>query len=212
MNNIDISVSLISRKRHNLLKNAINSLYSKAVDTSRIEFLIRIDEDDSETIFMFKNDPFFKKIENIKIFIDPRIGYENIWRILEYFFGIARGDIFVPFADDCVLTLKNWDKIFLQYKDKSVGLGYRSRLILTKKIINENDYIRKWTENTRNADTKIARLLKKENKYIRISSWYNKVNQTPWDETKIEGSIGQWRLKDLSILDNLKWRELNIYE
>lgn len=197
-----------SRGRPELLKQSIKSAYGLSKYKDRNEYLLRVDDDDIDTIDLLRSDNYFKQIKNLRIFIDKRVGYEYLWYIYKKFFSISKGVILFVICDDLHIILKDWDEKFYTYKDKEFVMSYRARLILTKKVIDKYEYIRDWTSKTIRADENIWRYALKNNFHIHIENWFRKNN--PIDIIKNEGVFGGWRLKDKTVVDNLTWEETNV--
>lgn len=208
---IDISVSVMSRGRKDLLKKNLLKLYEFAKNPEKIELIVILDNDDIESINIFKEDEQLKQFENIRLFIIPRIGWANSWKVIEFVFSIFKGDIIVPFADDCEINMVDWDEKFLHYRDIPAYIGHKARMALSRKVIEQHPFIKLEGWKILGGDTIIYRYAVEKGIYFHIPKWYGKVGP-PFDKTKMEGTYGEWRLKDLSILDSLKFNEINIYE
>lgn len=203
------SIVTCTRLRTSWLKRAMDGFFNLAKYPDKIEYLISVDDDDEETINFAKTDDIFKKYKNIKVFISPRIGREHLWLIFRDFFKMARGDIIIPYADDNLVFLPEWDEFFLQYKDEVALIGWRARLVITKKAIEEDECIRNFGWKFNGGDTHLFKYACSKGIYKAIDKWSAK--SVPNDIVQKEGYWpGGWSLKDLSILDNLELKELEI--
>ena len=200
MDSIYSSVVLASRERPELLKQAIQTSYDLAKFKDNLEIILRLDKDDVVSLEMINKE--FKNFKNLRIFIGERVGYDYVWMLFRDMFQIAKGYIIIPFADDFSMCLPNWDEHFLQYKNESAVLGSRARMAFTKKIIDEDEYIRNFTYNMVSADTNIFYYAYKKNSYIHVKKFFKKMHKTSSYEWN-----NRWKLENISILDNLKWVE-----
>jgi hypothetical protein len=201
-------VTIPSRGRKDSLKKSIQAAHHTAKFKDNIEFLIRLDDDDEETISMFKQDAYFKTLKNLRVFVGQRVGYFYNWVLLIGLFERVKGDIIVPIADDLFISLKHWDEFFLQYKDEPVVVSYKARLVLTKKIIEQDEYVKTWTKKVPEGDTRIYKYAYRNGFHIPIKNWLKKTD--PHDKTKQEGLFKGWQLEDKAVLDNLRWELLEI--
>jgi hypothetical protein len=93
---------------------SINSLASTASTTDDIEFIIRIDDDDTDTI---SNLPNLPKNLNIKPIIGPRHGYSKIYEYLYEMFLQSNGEFVFCFSDDVQMQTPNWDLYIRKHID-----------------------------------------------------------------------------------------------
>jgi hypothetical protein len=200
------SVVIPSRGRPEYLKKCIAWANKLANQPDEVEYVVRIDEDDTETIKMFQKDSFFQTLDNLKVYIGPRVGYQNLWRLFKRLIELSTGDIIFPLSDDLHIKSKGWDDKFYQYKDKNVIAGCFARIVLTRKAIKEHEYIRNWTGNTIRAGENIWRYARDRGFYIQRSNWFHKVDRTPTNEF-----YDRWELEDESLLEK-PWKLLKIPE
>jgi len=109
--NINFSILLPTRNRVDKLTDAIHSLYSNAKYKEKVEFCIKMDDDDHETIDYIKK---LSKFINIKYDISPREGgYADLYKFFNKCCEISTGDWLFLFNDDGRMLTGNWDEIFL---------------------------------------------------------------------------------------------------
>lgn len=113
-----VSVILPTRHRKVGLCTAIDSIYSLAKDKSNVEFLLKIDDDDTESIKVYET---LQKLINIRAWITPRgNGYLDMHKwVNELSLNWAKGDWVFLTNDDAVLSGaenpnvvdgQNWDE------------------------------------------------------------------------------------------------------
>ncbi len=199
---INCSVVIVSRERPKRLKGCIVKIYEKAKYPDTVECLVRIDEDDKDTIHMFKTDKDFRKFKNLRVFVGQRVGFDYLWLLFKHLFKKAKGDIIIPLSDDLYFTLQNWDEVFYTYKDESAVLSWKARVVLTKKIIEQDAYVRNWSYSSPRGDQDIWRYAITKGFHIEIPNWYEKV--LPEEE------IERFKIIATLVLGELKWNELYI--
>jgi len=116
-NKIFISFILCSRKRPDLLLKLMQSVYGTSDNPSEIEFYIKFDDDDSESIARIKD---FEKYPNVNIKIAPRLnGYTSIETFLNQMAEETNAE-WVFFAnDDAYLIGNGWDSEIKKIKDQN---------------------------------------------------------------------------------------------
>lgn len=106
-----VSVLLPTRSRSKWLCEAIDSVYSLAKDKSNVEFLLKIDEDDNDTIATAE---WLSKVLPVKKLISPRgKGYFDIHHWINSLSSMASGDWLFLFNDDARMQTQDWDQILL---------------------------------------------------------------------------------------------------
>ena len=115
----------------------------------------------------------------------------------------------VPLADDYEMNMQDWDEFYLQHKDKPLYMGWKARMILTRKLLEQHPAV--ITENfwTPGGDTRLYRYAWDNGVHLPTRKWFGKVGTT--DRTKLDGCYGEWELEDKSILENLVHKEIDIY-
>lgn len=207
---IFISIILVTRKRVNLLKENIRLVYERAAYPDNIEYFIGIDNDDNETLDFIKTDEIFKKYKGIRVFSGPRVGHHNCYLFFREFLLLCKGEIIVPMADDLHIRKKGWDEIALKYKNEAVVLGWRARMAFTRKAIEKYDCVRDYFQkkHIRKIDSNLWKKAHKEGFYRVIAQRWAVNNR--FLETEKSRKERNWRLKDLSILNNFKLKEIKI--
>lgn len=106
-----VSVLIPTRGRHRWLTEAIDSIYSLAHDKSLIEFIIKADVDDIDTINEIMR---LSNIIPIKTIISPRgRGYLDMHHWVNEMCAISTGDWLYLFNDDTRMTTQDWDQRLL---------------------------------------------------------------------------------------------------
>jgi hypothetical protein len=106
-----VSVLLPTRGKIGSLCEAIDSLYSLAVDKSLVEFCLKIDDDDEETINVINH---LAKIIPIKTIISPRgRGYTDFGQWVNDLCAMSTGDWLYIFNDDARMRTIGWDQLLL---------------------------------------------------------------------------------------------------
>jgi hypothetical protein len=106
----EISVLLPSRGRFDALKNCINDLIDKSCDSSNFEVLIRIDNDDTETMQRIDELPYDKV--DISVITGDRLGgYADLHVYVNELCAISRGRFLFLYNDDSKITTQNWDMV-----------------------------------------------------------------------------------------------------
>ena len=96
----------------------------------------------------------------------------------------------------------------MQYKDEPAYVGWNGRFALTRKAIEQHKFFTEaWESPT--PDWRIWKYAKRHNLYRKIGRWYGKKKVK--DDTYREGICGGWELKDKNILNNLVYKEIDIY-
>jgi hypothetical protein len=102
-----VSFLLPSRGRPKWLCEAIDSIYSLATDKSCMEFILKVDDDDNETISVATK---LSSLIPIKILISPKgNGYHEMHHWINNLSAIATGDWLFIMNDDARFTTEDWD-------------------------------------------------------------------------------------------------------
>lgn len=110
-NDIFVSVILVTRGRPEHLKKAIASLYDKSYNKHAIEYLLKVDSDDTLTIEAVKE---LAKIYPVKAIVSERSsGYRMMHIWTSQLSSLAKGDWLFVFNDDALMTTDGWDHILL---------------------------------------------------------------------------------------------------
>ncbi len=107
-----VSVLLPTRGRTKGLHDALASLLNRAHDRSKVEVILKLDDDDTESI------EFAKTLEwaaPIKVMVSPRgAGYWHVHHWLVDMAGHATGDWLLNWSDDALMLTDGWDRFFHQ--------------------------------------------------------------------------------------------------
>lgn len=102
---IVVTVMIPTRGRVKKLIRAVKSLWATAYNANRIEILLRVDEDDTETLEMLKTTPL-----NVKALVGSRKrGYLSLHEHIHDMANAAQGRWLMAFNDDCVMLSERWD-------------------------------------------------------------------------------------------------------
>ncbi len=209
MSEIAITVSIMSRGRRDGLKDTILRFFQWSKHPEQIELFVLLDDDDDESINMMMTDEDIKKYKTMKLFLGPRVGFHNFSGWMKFVYSIAQGDVIVPAADDFKVNMKNWDEVFLQFRDEPAYIGWRARLALTRKAIEQHEF---FTEGWKleGADGHMFEYAREHNLYRRVGKWFGKAH---YNDKTSDDHYGEnkWELEDKSILDNLVYEEIDIY-
>jgi hypothetical protein len=206
---MNCSVIISSRGRKEKLEYYLHKLYSLAKYPELVETLIRVDDDDLGTINSFTPSFCGEYRKYIRMYTGPRVGICYLWLLFSQLAEISTGEILLPFADDCDPCFKDWDDMLLQYKDKAVVIGWKLRMAFTRLAFNKYEGVRTAGHSIKGAysdDVKLMDFALRNNFYCIIKRLYRRVQ--PNDQTQLDGAYGQWKLNDLSILDNLTLKEI----
>lgn len=100
-----LSVILPSRQRFDALVQTMLSFINLASDPSQVEFLVKLDSDDTETINKIGQLP-----GKVKTLVYDRMrGYYDLQHFVNDLCKLAMGDWVLLFNDDAVMTTQNWD-------------------------------------------------------------------------------------------------------
>ena len=102
-----ISVLLPSRRRTELLRNAIASLAATVQDPQQVEVLIAADPDDGGTQSFTDDTPLTARV----LTTPQRWGRGSIHEYYNWLAGHASGDWLLLFNDDAVMETPGWDAI-----------------------------------------------------------------------------------------------------
>ena len=215
MENINISVLTPSRGRMEMLEQNFYKMYQLSKFPEKVESLVYLDEDDTESI-NFYNSNFLKEYyPYVKIFIGPRVGFKYMYIVLKNIAALSKGDIIFPIPDDAYFRMKNWDEYLLQYKDRALIVYSKFRLAITRKAYDQYECIRNFygcsrseQKNKRPTDVILRKYAARKGFAMRCHKIYGE--STPHDQTAQDGRGEQWSLQDTSILDNLPIRELTL--
>jgi hypothetical protein len=102
-----LTILLPSRHRFDMLSHTIDTFIEKARDPRNLEIIIKLDEDDSETI---KRISELRSDSLIKIIISPRLnGYASLHEYTNEMVKLATGDWVLFTNDDSTMETAAWD-------------------------------------------------------------------------------------------------------
>lgn len=109
---IDISILLPTRGRTHRLASAIGTLVDRAADRSRLELMVRIDNDDEASIRYFDSLAFTNlwKVGAQQINSGPRVGYARLFELYNDMALKARGRFVLLWNDDTDMVTEEWDR------------------------------------------------------------------------------------------------------
>lgn len=170
---INISVFIPTRNRSDrYLPKCLTALESTAKNKNQIEYLVWVDEDDESTIELLKNTK--KQMDNLRLFICPRVGFYHIGFMHSNLASVAKGRIFLPFADDCKMTLQNWDQMMCRYIEEDAIIGSGSSFGVTKKCWINHKIYNIYGKNVQYNNEKICLYGNKHNLYRKLpKKWFS---------------------------------------
>lgn len=122
MNKKLISVILPSRGRVELLIETVNSIINKCDDVNNIEILIKVDDDDIETINKLKT---YEKFDLITMVISSRRkGYASLNEFYNELYEKSSGEFIFCANDDMTIQTDKWDTLVKPYSGEFVCLHH----------------------------------------------------------------------------------------
>jgi len=205
MREIDISCFSCSRGRVELLKESITRMFELANHPEKIEYVVRIDCDDDDTIHFLTKDEYLKRYKNIRVYVGPRVGYGYSHLVFKQLLKVLRGDIFCPYSDDSMMRGEGYDDRWRKFKGQTVVFGKQARLAFTREAVDSHPIIANWNDSFSGGDGAIWKYACAEGIYKKTYKLWGK--KQPIDQVHKDAKEG-WKPADLSILDNLEFREL----
>jgi hypothetical protein len=117
-----ISILLPTRNRFEHLSRFINSAISLASEPNSIEILLKIDNDDINTIDNLDKLPYQENL--IFVYSDKMGGYDSLADFMNMLYERSSGDWIYLAGDDSVIKTPEWDKLFYQYDNQFVCLNH----------------------------------------------------------------------------------------
>lgn len=114
------SILITSRGRFDELLKAIESVINTAHNVDVVEIMLRLDDDDEDSLNRIKELPTDRI--DINVMIGPRHKYIELYKYVNEMCAESKGKFLVWFNDDCVIESKNWDNIIAEYRGKLVCL------------------------------------------------------------------------------------------
>lgn len=108
-----ISILLPTRKRVELVKKSLKSLLDNAAHPERIEVMLAIDEDDTESCNFFQNHLWQEFISQWPVTCDitvtARYGYTGLFKYVNLLGQKSSGQHLMFWNDDALMLSQNWD-------------------------------------------------------------------------------------------------------
>lgn len=108
-----ISILLPTRHRVEMVKKSLHSLLSNAANTSRIELMIGIDEDDTESRQFFYGSEWKEFLSNwavtYQVVTTERFGYTGLFKYVNLLGEKSTGQHLMFWNDDAIMLSTNWD-------------------------------------------------------------------------------------------------------
>jgi len=123
-----LSVAIPTRKRIESLMRTLKSIVKNTKDKTRLEIIIRADNDDIETLNNMSRIEAYKQHFEMKIIVDDRWGgYADMDKILNQCFELSSGEFFLGLNDDCIVGSNDWDDVLNKHSGKIcvVHTGYK---------------------------------------------------------------------------------------
>jgi len=113
-----ISVLLPTRGRKEVLLNSLKTLFDKASNSKRVELLLGVDEDDTDTQEYIKTtvaEYLQEKQVECKASVFKPLGYENLNTYVNTLANSATGEWLFFWNDDALMVTEGWDDIIESY-------------------------------------------------------------------------------------------------
>jgi len=117
-----VSILCPSRGRIDLIKKTIDSVYNNAKDPSRIEFLIRLDSDDTVALSRISEITNYK-LDTFVIVGERFRGYGDLHIFVNEMCALSRGEFIFLFNDDSEIVSKDWEESLIKYRNQTVILN-----------------------------------------------------------------------------------------
>ena len=108
-----VSILIPTRRRFEMFKRSISSLYDTCYDVNNFEVLVATDSDDEGTTNEIKN--FFSDKTNIKYFVYERQYYYGFHHYINSLSNNSEGEFLFLWGDDAVMESRNWDLEILKH-------------------------------------------------------------------------------------------------
>ncbi len=117
-----VSVIFPSRGRFNHLVKTLDSIIDNCSDVTKIEILVKLDDDDFETLEKINS---YKNIDLINVRISNRKkGYESLNEFYNELYEVSTGEFIFCINDDVIIETQNWDKLIEVYSGQLVCLHH----------------------------------------------------------------------------------------
>jgi hypothetical protein len=122
-----IGVMIPTRNRVPLLKECLDSLNQKTSDTTLVELLLKVDDDDAETIRFINS---YVSTLPLKVVISPRKkGYGSLHEHYDSLAKISEAEFLMVFNDDIEMVTQGWEQQFLPYSGTSYILAVHNERV-----------------------------------------------------------------------------------
>ena len=113
-----VSILLSTRERFDLMIESITSLYDNAKDPSRIELLLKLDDDNYED-YTSRMDEIYQITPNVKFVIsNRREGYDSLHLFINELAGVSEGEFLLLWNDDAQMLTEGWDEYVAEHSGK----------------------------------------------------------------------------------------------
>jgi len=117
-----VSMICPSRGRIDLIKKTIDSVYNNAKDPSNIEFLIRLDNDDTVALSRISEITNYK-LDTIVIVGERFRGYRDLHIYVNEMCALSRGEFIFLFNDDSEIVSKDWEQSLIAHRKQTIILN-----------------------------------------------------------------------------------------
>jgi len=118
-----IGIMLPTRKRVNLLRECLNSFNAKTKNKSSVEILLKIDDDDQETIDFINS--YQSEIEIKTIISDRGNGYGSLNEYYNSLAQISEAEFLMVGNDDGEMMTDNWEEQFIPFSGTNYVIGIK---------------------------------------------------------------------------------------
>lgn len=108
---MNISVLIPTRGRLQWLQECIESILTTASDPLRVEILLGMDNDDTETVKGIQDTIALKGYTGVIVELFERAGYKNLDVYMNRLAELSTGDYLLCFNDDARIRTQGWDQV-----------------------------------------------------------------------------------------------------
>lgn len=117
-----------TRNRVSLLKECLDSLNTKTSDPSLVELLVKVDDDDSETLKFINT---YSSTLPLRIVTSPRKnGYGSLHEHYDSLAKISESEFLMVFNDDIEMMTQGWEQRFIPYSGMNFILAVHNERVL----------------------------------------------------------------------------------
>ncbi len=129
-----VSILLPTRGRPKDLVQSIDSLWSLAEDKSHLEFILKVDDDDSETIHIAKK---LESMLPMKTIVSPKgLGFRSMHLWVNEMCSVANGEWVIIWNDDARMRTEGWDNKILRIGIDHPWIGINDICVIEASTIN----------------------------------------------------------------------------